>query len=114
IDLQEISHRPMLVPSTIYTDDLLIEFQREQQHMAIIIDEYGGVEGIVTMEDLLEEIVGEIDDESDVTTMGDIRIIDDFNYYLNGGLLIIIKIVNYSNIAHSCYIGLVINFAHNF
>lgn len=88
IDLQEISHRPMLVPSTIYTDDLLIEFQREQQHMAIIIDEYGGVEGIVTMEDLLEEIVGEIDDESDVTTMGDIRIIDDFNYYLNGGLLI--------------------------
>lgn len=87
IDLQEISHRPMLVPSTIYTDDLLIEFQREQQHMAILIDEYGGVEGIVTMEDLLEEIVGEIDDESDVTTMGDIRIIDDFNYYLNGGLL---------------------------
>ena len=88
IDLQEISHRPMLVPSTIYTDDLLIEFQREQQHMAILIDEYGGVEGIVTMEDLLEEIVGEIDDESDVTTMGDIRIIDDFNYYLSGSLLI--------------------------
>jgi len=88
IDLQEISNRPMLVPSTIYTDDLLIEFQREQQHMAVLIDEYGGVEGIVTMEDLLEEIVGEIDDESDITTLGDIRIIDDFNYYLNGGLLI--------------------------
>lgn len=88
IDLLEISNRPMLVPSTIYTDDLLIEFQREQQHMAILIDEYGGVEGIVTMEDLLEEIVGEIDDESDITSLGDIRIIDDFNYYLNGGLLI--------------------------
>ncbi len=86
LDLLEISNRPMLVPSTIYTDDLLIEFRREQQHMAILIDEYGGVEGIVTMEDLLEEIVGEIDDESDVTTLGDIRIIDDFNYYLNGGL----------------------------
>lgn len=88
IDLMEISNRPMLVPSTIYTDDLLIEFQREQQHMAILIDEYGGVEGIVTMEDLLEEIVGDIDDESDVTSLGDIRIIDEFNYYISGGLLI--------------------------
>lgn len=88
IDLMAISNPPMLVPSTIYTDDLLIEFQREQQHMAILIDEYGGVEGIVTMEDLLEEIVGDIDDESDVTTLGDIRIIDDFNYFVNGGLLI--------------------------
>lgn len=88
IDLLEISNRPMLVPSTIYTDDLLIEFQREQQHMAILIDEYGGVEGIVTMEDLLEEIVGEIDDESDITTLGDIRIIDEFNYYINGGISI--------------------------
>lgn len=88
IDLMAISNPPMLVPSTIYTDDLLIEFQREQQHMAILIDEYGGVEGIVTMEDLLEEIVGDIDDESDVTTLGDIRIIDDFNYFVSGGLLI--------------------------
>lgn len=88
LDLLEISNRPMLVPSTIYTDDLLIEFRREQQHMAVLIDEYGGVEGIVTMEDLLEEIVGEIDDESDITTLGDIRIIDDFNFYLSGGLQI--------------------------
>ena len=88
LDLLEIGNHPMLVPSTIYTDDLLIEFRREQQHMAILIDEYGGVEGIVTMEDLLEEIVGEIDDESDVTTLGDVRIIDDFNFYLSGGLLL--------------------------
>lgn len=86
IDLMDIANAPMLVPSTIYTDDLLIEFQREQQHMAILIDEYGGVEGIVTMEDLLEEIVGEIDDESDITTIGDVRIIDDYNYYINGAI----------------------------
>ncbi|MDN6731564.1 MAG: hemolysin family protein, partial [Atopostipes suicloacalis] len=86
IDFMKIANLPMQVPSTIYTDDLLIEFQREQQHMAILIDEYGGVEGIVTMEDLLEEIVGEIDDETDVSTLGDIRVIDDFNYYLNGSL----------------------------
>ena len=88
IDLMEIANAPMFVPSTIYTDDLLIEFQREQQHMAILIDEYGGVEGIVTMEDLLEEIVGEIDDESDVTTLGDIRVIDDFNYFINGAIAV--------------------------
>ncbi len=86
LDLMEIANPPMLVPSTVYTDDLLIEFQREQQHMAILIDEYGGVEGIVTMEDLLEEIVGEIDDESDITTLGDIRVIDDYNFYLNGAI----------------------------
>lgn len=88
INFMEIANRPMLVPSTVYTDDLLIEFQREQQHIAILIDEYGGVEGIVTMEDLLEEIVGEIDDETDISSLGDIRMIDDFNFYLNGGLLI--------------------------
>ncbi len=88
IDFMEIANPPMLVPSTVYTDDLLIEFQREQQHIAILMDEYGGVEGIVTMEDLLEEIVGEIDDETDISSLGDIRIIDDFNFYLNGGLLI--------------------------
>lgn len=86
LDILALSNSPMLVPSTIYIDDLLIEFQREQQHMAVLIDEYGGVEGIVTMEDLLEEIVGEIDDETDVTTLGNIRKIDDYNYYLNGSL----------------------------
>jgi len=86
INLLDIASAPMLVPSTIYIDDLLIEFQREQQHMAVLIDEYGGVEGIVTMEDLLEEIVGEIDDESDITTLGDIRVVDEFNYYISGGL----------------------------
>lgn len=88
IDLMEISNPPLVVPSTMYTDDLLIEYQRQQQHMAILIDEYGGVEGIVTMEDLLEEIVGEIDDESDISSAGDVRMIDEFNYYINGSISI--------------------------
>ncbi|MBK0347317.1 HlyC/CorC family transporter [Aerococcaceae bacterium zg-ZJ1578] len=86
IDFREIASEPLFVPSTIYIDDLLVEFKREQTHLAILRDEYGGVEGIVTLEDLLEEIVGDIEDETDVASSGDIRKIDEENYYINGGL----------------------------
>lgn len=86
IDLLDLANNPLFVPGTMYTDDLLIEFKRQQQHMAILIDEYGGVEGIVTLEDLIEEIVGEIDDESDIQTAGDIRKIDSNNYFVNAGV----------------------------
>lgn len=88
INFRELASDPLFVPSTIFIDDLLLEFKREQTHLAILRDEYGGVEGIVTLEDLLEEIVGDIEDETDVNTSGDIRKIDDNNYYLNGGLTI--------------------------
>lgn len=88
INFRDIASDPLFVPSTIYTDDLLLEFKREQTHMAILRDEYGGVEGIVTLEDLLEEIVGDIEDESDTGSSSDIRKIDDENYYINGGLSI--------------------------
>lgn len=53
----------LYVPETKPTDELLFELQRRSEHMAIIVDEYGGAVGVVTMEDILEEIVGEIDDE---------------------------------------------------
>ena len=96
IEFREIASEPLFVPSTIYIDDLLVEFKREQTHMAILRDEYGGVEGIVTLEDLLEEIVGEIEDETDMGNAGDIRKIDDQNYYINGGLSID-KFNNYFN-----------------
>ena len=95
IDFRAIASEPLFVPSTIYTDDLLLEFKREQTHMAILRDEYGGVEGIVTLEDLLEEIVGDIEDETD-TGNSDIRKVDEENYYLNGGLSID-KFNNYFN-----------------
>jgi CBS domain containing-hemolysin-like protein len=54
------------VPESKGIDDLLREFQRNKVHMAIVVDEYGGVSGLVTMEDALEELVGEIVDEFDI------------------------------------------------
>ena len=62
---QELIRDPFFVPETKKINDLLKEFQEKKIHLAIVVDEYGGTEGIVTMEDILEEVVGEITDESD-------------------------------------------------
>ena len=64
--LRKLLRPPVLVPESMTVDDLLHEFQRRKVHIAIVLDEYGGTAGIVTIEDLLEEIVGEIQDEYDV------------------------------------------------
>lgn len=62
---QSIIRPPFFVPETKKIDDLLEDFQKNKVHMAIVVDEYGGTSGIVTLEDVLEEIVGEITDEFD-------------------------------------------------
>jgi CBS domain containing-hemolysin-like protein len=67
---------PWFVPETKPVDDLLQEFQQTRNHMVVVLDEYGGVSGLVTMEDVLEEIVGEIIDESDKDLVDGIREID--------------------------------------
>ncbi len=64
--LRSLLRPPLFVPESMSIDDLLHEFQRRKVHIAIVLDEYGGTAGIVTIEDLLEEIVGEIQDEYDV------------------------------------------------
>jgi CBS domain containing-hemolysin-like protein len=91
VEIEHILRQPYIVPETKDIAALLREFRRTNQHMAIVVDEYGDMEGIVTLEDVIEEIVGEIEDEFDLPDEsverlddGRIRIdgtfpIDDFN-----------------------------------
>ncbi|CDI05592.1 hemolysin family protein [Candidatus Nitrosotenuis uzonensis] len=66
IPLQKISREPVFVSQEKMVSSLLKEMKGRKTHMAIVVDEFGGIEGLVTLEDLLEEIVGEIEDESDI------------------------------------------------
>ena len=65
VDIRSILRTPYFVPETKNIDSLFVELQKTKQHIAILIDEYGGFSGIVTMEDIIEEVMGEIDDEYD-------------------------------------------------
>jgi magnesium and cobalt exporter, CNNM family len=75
--LRKLLRPPVLVPESMSIDDLLHELQRRKVHLAVVLDEYGGTAGLVTIEDLLEEIVGEIQDEYDVEEPLVVRISDD-------------------------------------
>lgn len=85
LDLRTILQEPLFVPETIFVDDLLRELKKTQNQMAILLNEYGGVEGIVTLEDLLEEIVGEIEDESDIAEKEVFQISENI-FIVKGGL----------------------------
>ena len=79
-DIKDLLRPTMVVPESKRLNVLLREFRENRNHMAIVIDEYGGVAGLITIEDVLEEIVGEIDDETDAAVDPYIRSIsaDDF------------------------------------
>jgi CBS domain containing-hemolysin-like protein len=74
----------LLVPEAKRVSELLQEFKRNRRHLAIVVDEYGGSAGIVTMEDILEEITGEIRDEFDEESEIHYRKLDDYNYLFEG------------------------------
>ncbi len=80
---QTLIRPPYFVPETKKINDLLKEFQTQKIHMAIVVDEYGGTTGIVTMEDIVEEIVGEISDEFDLAELYFSKL-DDNNYIFEG------------------------------
>jgi len=65
VDIKKVMRKPYFIPENKKLDTLLQRFKRKEQHMAIVVDEHGGVSGLVTLEDVIEEIVGEISDETD-------------------------------------------------
>lgn len=92
VDIRSIITKPYLVPDSKIIDDLFRELQENKNHIAVLIDEYGGFSGIVTMEDLVEEVMGDIEDEYD-NTMPKIKKIDNSTYIIDG--LITVDELNY-------------------
>jgi len=86
--LDLVLQKPMYVVDTARLEDVLKQMQKEKFHFGFVVDEHGGVEGIITLEDLLEEIVGDISDEHDEEVNEQIREQPDGSYFLDGGLAI--------------------------
>ena len=99
LDISEILRPAIIIPESKRLNQLLKEFKQTRNHMAIVVDEYGGISGLVTIEDILEQIVGEIDDEHDIDdeamikqlSSGEYNVkaltpIEEFNEYFTVGL----------------------------
>ena len=85
VDLREIMREAFFVPETKNIDSLFFELQKMKNHIAILIDEYGGFSGIVTLEDIIEEVMGEINDEFDEEEPK-ITVINDHTYRMDGNM----------------------------
>ena len=81
LELDKLIREPVIIPESKRLNVLLREFRLNKNHMAIVVDEYGGVAGLITIEDVLEEIVGDIDDEHDAETVEDIQALGE-DYFL--------------------------------
>ena len=88
VDIKKLLRKPYFVLETKNIDDLFRELQKEHQHIAILVDEYGGFSGIITVEDLIEEIMGDIEDEYDHDDEPKLQKIDNNNYIVDGNYLL--------------------------
>jgi gliding motility-associated protein GldE len=81
---QSLIREPFFVPEGKKIDDLLREIQQNRKHLAIVVDEFGGTSGIITLEDIVEEVVGDITDEFDDASDSNFRKLDDRNFLVDG------------------------------
>ena len=86
--LEDVLQPPLYVVDTARLEHVLRQMQKAKMHFGFVVDEHGGLEGIITLEDLLEEIVGDISDEHDEEVNEQITEIDQYNYVLDGGLAV--------------------------
>lgn len=86
--IDSILRIPLFVPSTKKIDDLFQEMQKDKISLAIVVDEYGGTDGLITMQDILEEIVGKLHDEHDIVSVSEIKKQDDGSYLINAKMII--------------------------
>jgi magnesium and cobalt transporter len=82
-DIETVIRPAAIVPESKRLNILLKEFREQRYHMAIVVDEYGGIAGLITIEDILEEIVGEIQDETDDAEKDMIIVLNDNAYFIN-------------------------------
>ncbi|RMA42425.1 HlyC/CorC family transporter [Rhodophyticola porphyridii] len=87
-DIAQVAMKPYFVPETTTLDDQMRQFLRRHTHFALVVDEYGALQGLITLEDILEEIVGEITDEFDVEETINLTPGPDGNYLVDGGMTI--------------------------
>ncbi|MBE7712813.1 MAG: HlyC/CorC family transporter [Cyanobacteria bacterium SIG26] len=95
--IQDIQRNIMLVPETITMDNLVREFKKNKSQMAIVVDEFGGTSGIITLEDVMEEIFGDVQDEFDEEVEIDIKEIKP-NHYLANAMMRLDELANYFDI----------------
>ncbi len=116
LSLAKLARKPMFIPKTKMIDDLMHDFQEKKMHIAIVVDEYGGTAGLVSLEDIIEEIIGEIRDEYDKEENSITKV--DINNYIVLGRLAIDELketldidINTDEAEYDTIAGLVLNYA---